>query len=211
VKDAELLKFLHFTDIKLSSKHRESQLATKGNLSDSGTRLSSTRSGDVSDSQLSNAVIVYYDSDDNTDIGPIIEDYTSKKQSVIVYALWHHAVSSSNKYMVKQWIDDGAKLIVGSGSETIGPLETYSNTPIIYSLGSFLPSTKLTRNHGGLVATVVFKSGQTDLVMSLLNFKSGKPVLDRTEAGTNYLLKLAPTLARQLSDEKGGLKYTFKH
>ena len=51
------------------------------------------------------------------------------------YALTHNA---SQENAAKSWIDAGADLIIGSHPHVVQDIGTYSNKPIIYSLGNFV-------------------------------------------------------------------------
>lgn len=82
--------------------------------------------------------------DSDTNIKSTLEEIQKVKKFsdlIIVYCHWgaeYVGPDQAMKNLARQFIDEGADLVIGSHSHTIGPMEIYKGKRIYYSLGNFI-------------------------------------------------------------------------
>jgi len=133
---------------------------------------------------------------------------------IVVYAHWgpegELVQSSTQERLARGWIDAGADLVVGTGPHVIQGAEVYNNRPIIYSLGNFIFDMQRDHNTShGLIVAGEFNGDGVELVVSIIDSTSIRPVLGRAQTYDNEILRLLSGIEEFTTQSEGGVIFTI--
>lgn len=148
---------------------------------------------------------------DTLDSKTIQKAAANKQNNVVVFVHWgpeyEKTVSAYQRQLAHQWIDAGAKLIIGTGPHVVQPAEIYNGRPVFYSLGNFIfdfqGHTDLSQN---LVISGAFTKNTIEIIPLLLTSDHFQPILQRSEKTDDHLLSgELSALSPFLKQRQGGL------
>lgn len=135
--------------------------------------------------------------------------------NIVIYVHWQSSYqvkpSEEQVALAHSWVDAGADLIVGVGSDVIHPVERYKNRPIFYSLGNFTTeSSDTATNLYSLVITGKFTEKSVEVMPLIIGSKASQPILQRSKTVDDHVLSAnLQDISPNLTDRRGGLLFSF--
>ncbi len=220
-RSTTVLDYLHFTAMNLANNHTldggeqgyedtEENLRQQGIASIDADNSVTEKNGDA---QLTIFGVNAYESIPDNLLDRITDASTQPSHYVLVYVHWgkefEKQPTDSQRELAHLWIDAGADAVIGTGSHITQTAEVYKQTPIFYSLGNFIYSKTYNPGNYGYVVSGVFSEKKLSLVVSAVDTTNKEILLRRTKESDEQLLKELPNLRSYLTDDRGGLRFTF--
>jgi len=195
-----IIKKLHFTHINAETVGDNEEFS----IFDENTKA-------VVQGNKQEITLHYFKFNDSFNLDSINSGHFINNENNIVYIDWgngnftNREPTKTQRNISQKFIDSGALMVIGQGTNNIQNMEIYKSRPILYSLGKFID--KNLPDNKSLVISGEITDKEILLQPLLISHTEGRPVLGRSKESDDEIKEYLKQMDSNLVDERGGLSY----